>query len=86
MNIIELQRALTSLRLSGIAAVVETRILQAQTDKVASIDLLSSLVDDELTRRADRPVGRRVAVASRARRFAMSKRPSLPSTSTSIAR
>ena len=27
MNIIELQRALTSLRLSGMAAVVETRIL-----------------------------------------------------------
>lgn len=64
MNIIELQRALTSLRLSGIAAVVETRILQAQTDKVAYIDLLSSLVDDELTRRADRLVGRRIASAA----------------------
>ncbi len=49
MNIIELQRALTSLRLSGRAAVVETRIQQAQTDKVADVDFLATLVDDELT-------------------------------------
>ena len=64
MNIIELQRALTSLRLSGMAAVVETRIQQAQTDKVAYVDFLAMLVDDELTRRADRLIGRRIAHAA----------------------
>ncbi len=64
MSIIELQRALTSLRLSGMAAVVETRIQQAQTDKVVYVDFLATLGDDELTRRADRLIGRRISNAA----------------------
>ena len=64
MNIIELQRALVSLRLSGMAAVIETRLLQAQTDKTAPIDLVTALVADELTRRADRLIVRRVTHAA----------------------
>ena len=64
MNIIELQRALVSLRLSGMAAVLETRILQAQVDKTAPIDLVAHLVKDELSRRADRLVSRRIISAT----------------------
>ena len=64
MNIIELKKAFVSLRLSGIAAALDTRILQAQTDKVAYVDFLGTLVDDELTRRADRLIARRVAHAA----------------------
>ena len=59
MNVIELQRAFKQLRLGGIAAVLETRLHQAQTEPMAPIDLLSCLVSDELSRRSDRLLERR---------------------------
>jgi DNA replication protein DnaC len=59
MNLIELDRALKQLRLGGIAAVLETRLRQAQTEQMAPIDLISCLVSDELTRRGDRLLERR---------------------------
>lgn len=59
MNIIELQRAMHQLRLGGMAAVLETRLLQAQMEPMAPIDLLSCLISDELTRRSDRLLDRR---------------------------
>src|SRR5215813_12001027 len=59
MNVIELQRALRQLRLGGIAAVLETRLHQAQTERMAPIDLISCLVSDELNRRSDRLLDRR---------------------------
>jgi DNA replication protein DnaC len=59
MNVIELQRALRQLRLGGIAAVLETRLHQAQAEPMAPIDLISCLVSDELTRRGDRLLERR---------------------------
>lgn len=64
MNMIELGRALRQLRLSGMAAVVETRILQAQSEKQPPIDFLSTLVQDELVTRQDRLLGRRVKDAA----------------------
>ena len=54
MNLIELQRSLRQLRLGGIAAVLETRLRQAQAEPMAPIDLISCLVSDELTRRSYR--------------------------------
>jgi DNA replication protein DnaC len=59
MNLIELQRACRQLRLGGIAAVLETRIHQAQTERMAPIDFFSCLVSDELNRRGDRLLERR---------------------------
>ncbi|HYX82911.1 MAG TPA: IS21-like element helper ATPase IstB [Gemmatimonadales bacterium] len=59
MNLIELDQALRKLRLSGMAAVLETRLRQAQTEKMAPIDLVSTLVGDELLRRQDRLFERR---------------------------
>ena len=59
MNIPELERALRQLRLGGIAAVLETRLRQAQAEPMAPIDLISCLVSDELTRRSDRLLERR---------------------------
>jgi len=59
MNLIELQRALGQLRLGGIAAVLETRLHQAQAEAMTPIDLISCLVSDELTRRCDRLLERR---------------------------
>ena len=64
MNLIELDRALRQLRLGGMAQVLETRLLQAQTEKMAPIDLIASLVSDELTLRTDRLLERRRKQAS----------------------
>jgi len=63
MNLVELQRALRQLRLSGMATGLEMRLLQAQTEKLAPIDFLSTLVSDELLRRQDRLLDRRVKQA-----------------------
>src|SRR5438128_11102290 len=63
MNLIELQRALKQLRLGGVAAVLETRLHQAQTEPMAPIDLISCLVCDELSRRNDRLLERRINAA-----------------------
>jgi len=43
----------------GMAAVLETRLHQAQAEPMTPIDLLSTLVSDELTRRSDRLLDRR---------------------------
>jgi DNA replication protein DnaC len=59
MNLLELDRALRQLRLSGMAAVLETRLRHAQTEKLTPIDLVSTLVSDELLRRQDRLLERR---------------------------
>jgi DNA replication protein DnaC len=59
VNLIELNRALRQLRLGGIAAVLETRLHQAQAEPMVPIDFLSCLVSDELTRRTERLLERR---------------------------
>src|SRR5690606_5407606 len=63
VNVIELNRALRQLRLSGMADTLETRLLHAQTEKLAPIDFLSTLVSDELMRRQDRLLERRIKQA-----------------------
>ncbi len=63
MNKIELDRALRKLRMSGMAESLETRTLQAQTESMSPVDFLSSLVNDELTRRQDRLIERRIKKA-----------------------
>ena len=59
MNLVELDKALRKLRLSGMADVLETRLLQAQTEQMAPIDFVAALVSDELQRREDRLLARR---------------------------
>ncbi len=59
MTLLELDHALRKLRLSGIADVLELRLHQAQTERLAPIDLVSTLVHDELLRRQDRLLARR---------------------------
>jgi DNA replication protein DnaC len=59
MHVIELERSLRQLHLSGMASVLETRLRQAQAETMAPIDLIACLVSDELTLRADRLLQRR---------------------------
>lgn len=63
MNLVEIARALRQLRLSGMASTLETRLLQAQSEKMAHLELLSVLVEDELVRRQDRQLERRLKQA-----------------------
>jgi DNA replication protein DnaC len=64
MNVIEIDRALRKLRLSGMAEVLEVRLLEAQTDSTPHLDFLSALVGDELLRRQDRLLTRRLKQAA----------------------
>jgi DNA replication protein DnaC len=64
VNVLELQRALRQLRCSGMATGLEARLLEAQTEKLAAVDFLSRLVQDELVRRQDRLLARRLQQAS----------------------
>ena len=60
MTLVELQRTLRQLRCSGMAVGLEGRLLQAQAEPLAPIDFLSTLVQDELLRRQDRLLERRL--------------------------
>jgi DNA replication protein DnaC len=63
MNLVEVDRALRKLRLSGMADVLETRLRQAQSEKMAPLDIVAALVSDELQRRQDRLFERRTKKA-----------------------
>lgn len=63
MNMTELDHALRKLRLGGMANTLEVRLLEAQSEKQAPIDLVSALVGDELVRRQDRLLERRLKKA-----------------------
>jgi DNA replication protein DnaC len=63
MNLVEVDAALRKLRLSGMAAVLEMRLHQAQAARLAPLDLVATLVSDELQRRQDRLFARRHAQA-----------------------
>jgi DNA replication protein DnaC len=63
VNVPEIQRALNKLRLGAMAESLETRILEAQSVPLPHLDFLSALVTDELTRRADRLLARRIKQA-----------------------
>lgn len=63
MNLVELGRALRQLRCSGMAGALEARLREAQTERLAPVDLLSRLVQDELVRRQDRLLERRLKQA-----------------------
>src|SRR3954452_8510000 len=59
MHVVELERSLRQLHLSGMPAVIKPRFRQAQAETMAPIDLIACLVSDELTLRADRLLQRR---------------------------
>ena len=63
MNLVEIDRALRKLRLSGMADVLDVRIQGAAAERQPHLDFLSALVGDELLRRQDRLLGRRIKQA-----------------------
>ncbi|MGB0873596.1 MAG: IS21-like element helper ATPase IstB [Solirubrobacterales bacterium] len=63
MNQTELDQSLRRLRLSGMADTLSTRIVEAQSERVTHHDFLATLVHDELNRRQDRLIERRIKKA-----------------------
>lgn len=59
MNMIEIERALRELRLSGIAATLNTRIMQAQATQEPFLQTFASMLQDELDQRRSRLIERR---------------------------
>ncbi|ACH82474.1 IstB domain protein ATP-binding protein [Acidithiobacillus ferrooxidans ATCC 53993] len=59
MTMIEIERALRELRLSGIRATLDTRILQAQANQEPFLDTFSMILQDELDRRRSSLMERR---------------------------
>ncbi|MGB8266424.1 MAG: IS21-like element helper ATPase IstB, partial [Candidatus Velthaea sp.] len=59
----ELDRALRQLRLGGMAKAVSLRAQQARAEKLGPVDFLSLLVHDELEKRRDRLLDRRIKAA-----------------------
>ena len=59
----ELDRSLRQLRLSGMADVLSLRSQQARAENLGPLDFIGLLVHDELQRRRDRLVERRVKAA-----------------------
>ena len=59
MTLIEIERALRELRLSGIAATLNTRVMQAQSTQQPFLETFASILQDELDRRRSRLTERR---------------------------
>lgn len=59
MNMHEIERALRELRLSGIAATLSTRVMQAQSTQEPFLDTFAAMLQDELDRRRSRLTERR---------------------------
>src|SRR5437867_7483157 len=59
MSMPEIDQALRRLRLSGIRATLETRIIEAQAANLAFLDTFSAILQDELDRRQSRLIERR---------------------------
>ena len=63
MSITELERALRSLRLSGMTATLQARALQVAAHEMDFVEAFSWLVQDELDRRRSRLLDRRYALS-----------------------
>ena len=59
MNMVEIEKALKQLRLSGVRATLETRLIEAQASNLSFLETFSAILQDELDRRTSRLLERR---------------------------
>ena len=59
MSMMEVDQALKQLRLSGIRATLETRIIESQVSNLTFVETFSAILQDELDRRQSRLLERR---------------------------
>ncbi len=63
MSMVELERSLRALRLSGMTATLESRSLQVAQQQMDFLEAFSALVQDELDRRRSRLIDRRFSLS-----------------------
>ena len=73
MNMIEIERALRELRLSGIADTLNTRVMQAQAAQQPFLETLAAMLQDELD--ASTPRDRAMPASSCTRSSSLPKGP-----------
>lgn len=56
MTMMEIEKALKQLRLSGMRATLETRVLEAQAADLSFLETFSGILQDELDRRQSRQI------------------------------
>ncbi len=71
MSIIEMEKALKQLRLSGIRATLETRIVESQAANLSFLETFSLILQDELDRRRSRLLERRFQLSGLAERISL---------------
>jgi len=59
MSMVEIEKALKQLRLSGVRATLETRLIEAQASNLSFLETFSAILQDELDRRQSRLLERR---------------------------
>ncbi len=59
MSMIEIDKTLRQLRLSGVRATLETRLLEAQAANLSFLEIFSTILQDELDHRQSRLLERR---------------------------
>ncbi len=59
MSMMEIDQALKQLRLSGVRATLETRLIEAQVSNLPFVETFSAILQDELDRRQSRLLDRR---------------------------
>ena len=59
MSMMEIDQALKLLRLSGVRATLETRLIESQVSNLPFVETFSAILQDELDRRQSRLLERR---------------------------
>jgi len=73
MSMMEIEKALKQLRLSGVRATLETRILESQASNLSFLETFSLVIQDELDRRQSRLLERRYQFSGLAERASLAE-------------
>lgn len=73
MSMMEIEKALKQLRLSGVRATLETRLLESQAANLSFLETFSTILQDELDRRQSRLLERRYQLSGLDERAALAE-------------
>lgn len=73
MSMIEIEKTLKQLRLSGVRATLETRLIESQASNLSFLDTFSALLQDELDRRQSRLLERRYQLSGLEERVSLAE-------------
>ena len=73
MSMIEIEKTLKQLRLSGVRATLQTRLIESQASNLSFLDTFSALLQDELDRRQSRLLERRYQISGLEERVSLAE-------------